>query len=231
MHRIDSNGATVDHKFTDTPISGQNATVVDDDWLNAVQEELCNFLENFGVTLTKGTNTQLSTLMGSLLAASALLTKIKSIPRSDAALDVDLLDGLHASAFATSAQGTKADSALQGGSQFATSSQGTKADNADISDRIGGGDVPNAGSLIKTKLIYISLSGSTASVAHGIAGAYSSHKIIGVDCIYADGGYNHSINVPDNTKAGTVYWDDTNIYLARVSVTGTYIYYLTIRYV
>jgi len=112
MHRIDSNGATVDHKFTDTPISGQNATVVDDDWLNAVQEELCNFLENFGVTLTKGTNTQLSTLMGSLLAASALLTKIKNIPRTDAALDVDLLDGLHASAFATAVQGAKADIAL-----------------------------------------------------------------------------------------------------------------------
>lgn len=70
MFRIDSDGATVDNKFTDTPAPGQNATVVSAEWLNAVQEEIVNFLESNGVTLNKADNTQLATLMAALFSAA-----------------------------------------------------------------------------------------------------------------------------------------------------------------
>ena len=45
--------------------------------------------------------------------ASELLTAIKTVDGSSSGLDADLLDGKHASAFATSAQGSLADSAVQ----------------------------------------------------------------------------------------------------------------------
>ena len=44
--------------------------------------------------------------------AAQILTAIKTVDGSGTGLDADLLDGNHASAFATSAQGTKADNAL-----------------------------------------------------------------------------------------------------------------------
>lgn len=55
MHRIDTDHATVDHKFTDA----DPGTVVDDDFMNALQEELCAVIEAAGIALVKGTNTQL----------------------------------------------------------------------------------------------------------------------------------------------------------------------------
>ena len=54
MHRIDG----LDHVanlFSDVA----PATVITDDWLNAVQEELALLLEGMGVALVKGTNNQL----------------------------------------------------------------------------------------------------------------------------------------------------------------------------
>lgn len=72
MHRIDG----LDHVgnlFSDvTP-----ATVVTDDWLNAVQEELALLLEGMGVTLVKGTNNQ-------LLAACVAAATANRIVRRDA---------------------------------------------------------------------------------------------------------------------------------------------------
>ncbi len=60
MHKIDTDGATAQNEFTDgDPQGGTPATVVDDDWLNAVQEELVNPIEDSGITLAKGTNNQL----------------------------------------------------------------------------------------------------------------------------------------------------------------------------
>lgn len=60
MHRIDGPGATVDNKFTDgDPVGGVQATVVTDDWLNAVQEEVARVIENAGIVLSKSKNGQL----------------------------------------------------------------------------------------------------------------------------------------------------------------------------
>lgn len=59
MHRIDGDGATPGNLFTEgNPATSTPATVVTDDWLNAVQEEVCNFIEGQGITLlTSGTDT------------------------------------------------------------------------------------------------------------------------------------------------------------------------------
>lgn len=55
MHRIDGPGATVDKKFTEgDPAGGVQATVVTDDWLNDVQENIMKVLSAAGVTPVKG---------------------------------------------------------------------------------------------------------------------------------------------------------------------------------
>ena len=62
MHRIDTEG-NVAGQFSDgDPAVAQPATVVDGDWLNAVQGELANAVEDDGgPALVKGTNNQLIT--------------------------------------------------------------------------------------------------------------------------------------------------------------------------
>jgi hypothetical protein len=63
MHRTDA-ARNVANLFVDKdPGAGTRGTVVDAAWLNAVQEELCNFIEDLGGTLVKGTNTQLLTTL------------------------------------------------------------------------------------------------------------------------------------------------------------------------
>ena len=65
MHRIDSPGATAGNLFTEgNPALSIPATEVSDDWLNDVQEELANFIENQGITLVKGQQDQLETALG-----------------------------------------------------------------------------------------------------------------------------------------------------------------------
>lgn len=59
MHRIDTAGS-VAGAFTDgNPATATPATVVDDDFMNAVQDELVAVIETAGITLEKGTNDQL----------------------------------------------------------------------------------------------------------------------------------------------------------------------------
>jgi len=85
MHRIDGPAALPGGIFTDgDPTAGTPATVVTDDWANAVQEELAHVIEATGVTLAKPDNTQ-------LLAAIRLLV--------DAAVPVGtVLHGYYATA-------------------------------------------------------------------------------------------------------------------------------------
>lgn len=60
MFRIDSEGATLDNKYTEgDPSLGVPATVVSADWLNAVQEEMSGFIEYNGLALNKASNAQL----------------------------------------------------------------------------------------------------------------------------------------------------------------------------
>lgn len=67
MHRIDGPAAAPGALFTEgDPNVGTPATVVTDDWLNAVQEEIANVIEGAGAALSKPSNEQL------LLAVKAL---------------------------------------------------------------------------------------------------------------------------------------------------------------
>lgn len=60
MHEIDTSGH-VANQFADADPGGPTAgTIVNDDWLNAVQNEIVNAIEDAGITLVKGTNDQLS---------------------------------------------------------------------------------------------------------------------------------------------------------------------------
>ncbi|NVZ27719.1 hypothetical protein HX881_19345 [Pseudomonas gingeri] len=60
MHRIDCPGATVDNSFTEgDPVGGIQATVVTDDFLNDVQEELMSVLAAAGLTPVKGIQNQI----------------------------------------------------------------------------------------------------------------------------------------------------------------------------
>lgn len=64
MFRIDSEGATVDNKFTEgDPQLGVPATVVSADWLNSVQEEMSQFIEYVGITLDKLNDNQLQSAL------------------------------------------------------------------------------------------------------------------------------------------------------------------------
>lgn len=60
MFRIDSAGATVDNRFTEgDPALSIPATVVSDEFLNNVQEELVTPIEKMGITLDKLDESQL----------------------------------------------------------------------------------------------------------------------------------------------------------------------------
>lgn len=73
MHRIDGPGATVDNEFTEgDPVSAVPATVVTDDWLNDVQENICKVIEDAGITLVKGDDTQLKLAIAAMISASSL---------------------------------------------------------------------------------------------------------------------------------------------------------------
>lgn len=67
MHRIDADG-NVNGKFSDgNPEQGSLATVIDAKWLNDIQEEICNLLEDNGVNLDSDNDEQLKTLFHDLI--------------------------------------------------------------------------------------------------------------------------------------------------------------------
>jgi hypothetical protein len=79
MHRIDHPTAAPGNLFTEgDPLSGTPATVVTDDWANAVQEEIVALIEGAGLTLNKASNTQLLTAI--LSGALTLLNKTLTSP-------------------------------------------------------------------------------------------------------------------------------------------------------
>lgn len=72
MHRIDGPGATAEEQFTQgDPAQAIPATVVTDDWLNSVQEELANVVESTGEELDKAQNDQLLLAIQQIIADTA----------------------------------------------------------------------------------------------------------------------------------------------------------------
>lgn len=83
MHRIDAAG-NAGGLFTEgNPGTGVRATKVDDDWLNAVQEEIVNVVTGAGIALVKGTNTQLRSAILSMIAGVAPVVGAASRPTGD----------------------------------------------------------------------------------------------------------------------------------------------------
>ena len=75
MHRIDGPGATVDNTFTDgDPVGGIPATVVTDEWLNDIQENLMGLLVESSIAPVKGDYTQLASALRTIASASAAIT-------------------------------------------------------------------------------------------------------------------------------------------------------------
>ncbi len=77
MHRIDTDGSSGGHFSDGVPSLGIKGTKLDDDWLNAVQEEIVGVIEAAGITLVKGDSTQ-------LLAACVSAATANRICRRDA---------------------------------------------------------------------------------------------------------------------------------------------------
>jgi hypothetical protein len=70
MYRIDSRGATGDGRFTEgNPTTGTPATVVNAQWMNAVQDEVVNVIEGAGIDLEKTNSTQLLAAINALATA------------------------------------------------------------------------------------------------------------------------------------------------------------------
>lgn len=77
MHRIDADANVANHFSDGNPATGTPGTKIDTAWLNAIQEELANLIEGAGITLVKGTNTQ-------LLSAAVASATANRIVRRDA---------------------------------------------------------------------------------------------------------------------------------------------------
>jgi len=98
--------------------AGTNVTIGADGTISSTDTNTTYSVGDGGLTqknFTTALNTKLSGIETGATAdqtASEILTAIKTVDGSSSGLDADLLDGNHASAFATAAQGTKADAAL-----------------------------------------------------------------------------------------------------------------------
>lgn len=75
MHKIDTEGATPSNTFTvGSRATGVPATVIGEDWPNAVQAEIIAPIEAAGLTLSKPDNTQLLQAIRALVAAGGFDT-------------------------------------------------------------------------------------------------------------------------------------------------------------
>jgi hypothetical protein len=99
MHRIDTSTREIDKfgagkdGFTNGDPGITAPTEADDDWLNSVQEEFCNVVEDTGITLVKGTRDQLLTSLQNMQKLWAL-NNWREIPlASPKAVDLNAVTG------------------------------------------------------------------------------------------------------------------------------------------
>lgn len=77
MHRIDA-ADHVANLFVDRDVGGGiPGTVIDASWLNDVQEELCNLVEDAGLTLVEGTQTQIQAAINAYAWVFTGLTSLR----------------------------------------------------------------------------------------------------------------------------------------------------------
>lgn len=90
MKRTTASGNVL-NKFTDgDPVGGVPATVVEQTWLNSVQEEICYVIEQLGFTLNGAITTQLLAAMQKLINQGGAIASIAMAPANNqiAAADV-----------------------------------------------------------------------------------------------------------------------------------------------
>lgn len=75
MHRIDTDGHVANAFSDGDPGAGVPGTRVDDNFMNAVQEELCAVVETCGGTLVKDTNNQVVAQMVSAATANKVMRR------------------------------------------------------------------------------------------------------------------------------------------------------------
>lgn len=85
MYRIDSQGATADHKFSEgNPLAGVPATVVSAEWLTLVQEEICYVIEHNGGDLDRYSTTQLYDAILSMITGGGDAVTAAAVSIADA---------------------------------------------------------------------------------------------------------------------------------------------------
>lgn len=100
MHRTDAPGNASGLFSPGNPLSGQEATMVDHDIMNAFQENICLLIETAGLSLEKGNHAQLrlavaAMIAGSTISAATILSRLITVDGSGSLVDADLLDGQH----------------------------------------------------------------------------------------------------------------------------------------
>lgn len=151
--------------------------------------ETLNTLNELAAALGNDPNfaTSMSTLIGTKLDASSytaadVLTKLKTVGGSGSGLDADLLDGKHASSFATSAQGAKADTAVQPASLAKVATTGAYSD---LSGK------PSALSQFTNDLGLITAADVPASPVTSVNGKAGAVVLVAADVGAANAGHAH----------------------------------------
>lgn len=94
MHRIDGPAAAPGGQFTEgDPNVGTPASVVTDDWLNAIQEEISSVIEGTGTALAKPNNAQLLAAIRALIDAAVPPGKVAPFARVTAPNSWSIADG------------------------------------------------------------------------------------------------------------------------------------------
>lgn len=98
MHRVDGQTAA-DILPVPQPVGPkpngyfQDQTIVDQDFMNALQEEFCRFIESQGIALDKTNYNQFLAALEIYSSAANLLTKLLTVDGAASGLDADVLQG------------------------------------------------------------------------------------------------------------------------------------------
>jgi len=99
MHRTDASGNVGGLFSAGDPANGVLPTQLDEDWHNAVQENIAQLIEAIGMTLVKGDHDQLRVAVAAMISNAELtpaqiLAKLHLVDGSGSLLDADFLRGL-----------------------------------------------------------------------------------------------------------------------------------------
>lgn len=100
MHRTDGSNHLSNMFSNGDPIVPRPGTQLEQDWLNDVQENLCQFIEAAGITLSKGNYAQLTAAVAAYVAAHNAVTNPHSATSAATASRLTLRDASGRAQFA-----------------------------------------------------------------------------------------------------------------------------------